>query len=81
MPATTMDGQPVDTGDELVQATGRPLEPAKFLWNRLQGLLIMGFGEMTDSTLQGTSHYRRFIDSTPSWALKAALGKVYRGHD
>ncbi|WP_201408327.1 helix-turn-helix domain-containing protein [Mycobacterium paraintracellulare] len=81
MPTTTMDGQPVQTGDELVQATCRPLESAKFLWNRLQGLLIMGFGEATEATLQGTADYRRFIESTPPWAVKDTLGKVYRGHD
>ena len=74
-------GEPVQTGDELVQATCRPPEPAKFLWNQLQGLLIGGFGDTTDATLKGTADYRRFIDSTPPWAVEDALGKVYSGHD
>lgn len=80
MPTTTMYGEPVETGDELVKATGHPPQSAKLLWNRLQGLLIMGFGETTEATLHGTADYRRFIDSTPPWAVEDALGKVYRGH-
>jgi hypothetical protein len=41
----------------------------------------MGFGETTEATLQGTADYRRFIESTPPWAVKDNLGNVYRGHD
>lgn len=81
MPATAMGGHPVQTGNELVQATCRPPERAKVLWNQLQALLIHGFGETTEATLKGTADYRRFIDSTPAWAVEEALGKVYRGHD
>ena len=81
MPTTTMYGEPVETGDELVKATGHPLQSAKLLWNRLQGLLIWGFGETTEATLKGTADYRRFIDSTPPWAVEEVLGKVYSGHD
>jgi hypothetical protein len=81
MPTTAMGGQPVQTGDELVQATCRPPERAKVLWNQLQGLLIRGFGDTTEATLKGTADYRRVIDSTPPWAVEDVLGKVYRGHD
>ena len=76
-----VDREPVETGDELVKATGHPLQSAKLLWNRLQGLLIYGFGETTERTLQSTGDYRRFIDSTPSWAVNEALARVYDGHN
>lgn len=81
MPATTMAGLTVETGDELVQATCHPPERAEVLWNQLQGLAIRGFGRSTDATLKGTADYRRFIDSTPPWAVDDTLGKVYRGND
>jgi hypothetical protein len=55
MPATAIGGEPVQTGDELVQATCRPLERAKVLWNQLQGLLIWAFGETTEATLRDIS--------------------------
>lgn len=69
------------TGDELVQVTARPPERAKLLWNHLQGLLIRGLGETTDATLRSTADYRRFINSTPPWAVEETLGKVPRGND
>lgn len=81
MPTTTTGGRAVETGDELVQATCHPPERAKVLWNQLQGLVMRGFGEATAATLKGTGDYRRFIDSTPPWAVEDALDKVYRGHD
>ncbi|MCG5431485.1 Arm DNA-binding domain-containing protein [Mycobacterium sp. MYCO198283] len=50
MPSATLDGEPVVTGDELVQATGRPLEGAEVLWR--EGLLaeLPDFGDTTEMT-------------------------------
>jgi transcriptional regulator with XRE-family HTH domain len=69
------------TRDDLVQATGRPLERAEVLWK--QGLRgeLPDFGDTTEPTLEGTADYRRFVRSTPPWEIEEALGKVSRGND
>lgn len=71
-----------DTKDELVQATGHPLERAQdLLWNKLHALRIRGLGATTEPTLKGTADYRRCVDSNPPWAVEEALqlAEVLRG--
>lgn len=73
-----------DTKDELVQATGHPIQRAQdLLWNNLHALRVRGLGATTEPTLKGTADYRRFVDSNPPWALDEALrlAEVLRGDD
>lgn len=84
MPHATAEGATVQTGDELVQATGHSLMSARIFWNMLRGKLIRGIGATTEPTLKGTADYRRFINSTPGWAVEDdldALRKTDHGND
>ena len=81
MPSTTPYGEPVVTGDELVQATARGPERARILWKHLQGLLIRGLGDTSEATLRGTYDCRGFFNSTPPWVIEEVLDKVSRGND
>ena len=80
MPATAIGGDPVQTGtswfkQRAVRKSGpRSVESAA-------GVAYKGLRRNNKGNLIGTADYRRFIDSTPPWAVEEVLGKVYSGHD